>query len=226
MRIPPLSVCLLACTLAGGLPAVAEEHAPDPATGRRDTLVRAALGTAWAPAPRALAAPAARSLHLQQSPRTSGSAGPSIGSVGLGAVAGLSDVEIGPSFRYWINDRVGVQAHLGFSGDDFFNEDIEYLRFEPTVIVALGDFGRDAVNVRPYVGAGLRVLRTDIGDFNDLDAKPAAVGGVEFGFRAAPRLKASAEVSLAAQNEFEDDLFRGPDLGGGRLVALLHYFFD
>ena len=43
--------------------------------------------------------------------------------------AGLSDFEIGPSFRYWINDRFGVQAHLGFSGDDdFFNDDVQYLR--------------------------------------------------------------------------------------------------
>ncbi|BCS35990.1 hypothetical protein TBR22_A52270 [Luteitalea sp. TBR-22] len=157
------------------------------------------------------------------------SAGPSIGSVGLGAVGGLSEFEIGPSFRYWINERVGVQAHLGFGGDqDFIGDDVEYLRFEPTLIVAIGDFGNDALNVRPYAGGGLRVFRTDIGnDFDDTTVKPAGVGGVEFGFRGAPRFKASVELSVSGGNDLEDfNLGNGPSIGGARVSALAHYFFD
>ncbi|MBA2356588.1 MAG: outer membrane beta-barrel protein [Acidobacteria bacterium] len=146
--------------------------------------------------------------------------------MGLGAVVGLSEFEIGPSFRYWINDRFGVQAHLGFSGDDFGNDDVAYLRFEPTVIFAFGDFGDGSVNVRPYAGAGLRIIRTDIGDFNDSDVRPAGVGGVEFGFRALPRLKVSAELSVAAGNDFEVGVLRGPEFGSARVAALAHYFFD
>ena len=156
------------------------------------------------------------------------SAGPNIGAVGLGGVAGLSEFEIGPSFRFWINERFGVQAHLGFGGDqDFIGEDVEYLRFEPTFIVAIGDFGNDAVNVRPYAGGGLRVLRTDIGDFDDTDVKPAGVGGVEFGFRGAPRLKVSGELSVSGENDLDDFNFgNGPSIGGVRASALVHYFFD
>lgn len=156
------------------------------------------------------------------------SAGPNIGAVGLGAVAGLSEFEIGPSFRYWINDRFGVQAHLGFGGDqDFIGEDVEYLRFEPTFIVGIGDFGSDTVNVRPYAGGGLRFFRTDIGDFDDMSVKPAGVGGVEVGFRGAPRLKVSGEVSVSGENDLDDFNFgNGPSIGGVRASALVHYFFD
>lgn len=163
-----------------------------------------------------------------QGRRGRNSAGPNIGAVGLGGVAGLSEFEIGPSFRFWINDRFGVQAHLGFGGDqDFIGEDVEYLRFEPTFIVAIGDFGNDAVNVRPYAGGGIRVFRTDIGDFDDTSVKPAGVGGVEFGFRGAPRLKVSGELSVSGENDLDDFNFgNGPSIGGVRASALVHYFFD
>jgi hypothetical protein len=160
--------------------------------------------------------------------RRSRSAGPSIQSVGLGAVAGLSEFEIGPSFRYWFSDRFGAQAHLGFSGDDAIRgDDVEYLRFEPTFIVAIGDFGNDDVNVRPYAGGGLRVLRTDIGDFSNTDVFPAGVVGVEFGFRAVPRLKVSGELSFSGDNDIDDiDFPDPPELGGARFSGLVHYFFD
>jgi hypothetical protein len=154
-------------------------------------------------------------------------AGPDIGMVGLGFIAGLSDLEIGPSFRLWINDRFGLQAHLGFSGDDIGPDSVDFIRFEPTFIVAIGDFGDAAVNVRPYVGGGLRVVRADIGQFNDSDIKPVGVGGVEFGFRGAPRFKVSAEASIAPNIDIDDfdPPRRGPRLTGARVAALGHYFF-
>ena len=156
------------------------------------------------------------------------SAGPNIGAVGLGAVGGLTEFEIGPSFRYWANERFGVQAHLGFGGDsDFLGDDVQYLRFEPTFIVAIGDFGGDAVNVRPYAGGGIRVFRTDIGSFDDTSVKPAGVGGVEVGFRGAPRMKVSGELSVSGENDLDDFNFgNGPSIGGARVSALVHYFFD
>lgn len=154
-------------------------------------------------------------------------AGPNIGNVGLGGLGGLTDFEIGPSFRFWATDRIGVQAHLGFSGEDFGPEDVEYLRFEPTVIVAIGDFGEGSVNIRPYAGGGIRVVRTDIGRFDDAQVKPVVVGGVEFGFRSVPRLNVSAELSIAP--DIDDDDFelggRVPDVRGARAALLAHYFF-
>lgn len=152
-------------------------------------------------------------------------AGPNIGTVGIGAIGGLSDLEIGPSFRFWATDRVGVQAHLGFSGDDFGPDNVDFIRFEPTVIIAIGDFGDGAVNVRPYAGGGLRIVRTDVGPFNDSDVKPVGVGGVEFGFRGAPRFKVSTEVSLAPDIDIEEFGGRGPKVTGARVAALAHYFF-
>lgn len=213
--------CLTAfCGLALAAPAVADE----PSTPATPTpLVGSALTQAWQGP---LATPP--QATVVQARRGSRSAGPNIGAVGLGGVAGLSEFEIGPSFRYWINERFGVQAHLGFSGDnDFIGEDVEYLRFEPTFIVAIGDFGNADVNIRPYAGGGIRVFRTDIGDFDDVMVRPAAVGGVEFGFRGAPRLKVSAELSVSGENDLDDFNFgNGPSIGGVRAAALVHYFFD
>lgn len=212
--------CLTAlCGLAFAAPALADEpSAPVSPT----PLIGQALTQAWQGP---LATPPQAAVVQGRRAR---SAGPNIGAVGLGGVAGLSEFEIGPSFRYWINERFGVQAHLGFSGDnDFIGEDVEYLRFEPTFIVAIGDFGNAAVNIRPYAGGGLRIFRTDIGDFDDVMVRPAGVGGVEFGFRGAPRLKVSAEVSVSGENDLDDFNFgNGPSIGGVRAAALIHYFFD
>lgn len=220
LRIVHTTCVAAVCGLAFVAPARAEEpSAPATAT----PLISAALAQAWQGP---LASPP--QAAVVQGRRSARSAGPNIGAVGLGGVGGLSEFEIGPSFRYWINERFGVQAHLGFSGDnDFIGEDVEYLRFEPTFIVAIGDFGNADVNIRPYAGGGIRVFRTDIGDFDDVMVRPAAVGGVEFGFRGAPRLKASAELSVSGENDLDDFNFgNGPSIGGVRAAALVHYFFD
>lgn len=221
-RVTALTV---ACALVAAAPLRADDSSSSPVVPAASALVQSALTEAWTPtapgdrAPRAL---------LVQGRRRAASAGPNIGAVGLGAVAGLSEFEIGPSFRYWITERFGVQAHLGFSGDDRFRgEDVQYLRFEPTFIVAIGDFGNDDVNVRPYAGGGLRVVRTDIGEYDNTEVKPAGVAGVEFGFRGVPRLKVSGELSFSASNDIEDiDFPDPPELGGVRVSALVHYFFD
>jgi hypothetical protein len=182
------------------------------------------LDAVWSPSAGISAAGVAR-----QRQRVRNSAGPNIGAFGIGGVGGLSEFEIGPSFRYWMTDRFGLQAHLGFGGDqDFLDEDVEYMRFEPTFIVAIGDFGNDALNVRPYAGGGIRVFRTDIGSrFDDTSVRPAGVGGVEFGFRGVPRLKVSGELSVSAGNDLDEFNFgNGPSIGGARVAALVHYFFD
>ena len=223
IRIIPAAM-LAACTLVVPTAALADEPAAAaPAASASSSILRSALASAWTPAGGTTTA-----WSVAQTRRARQSAGPSIASVGLGGVAGLSEFEIGPSLRYWINDRFGLQGHLGFGGDDdFLEDDVEYMRFEPTFIVAIGDFGNDALNVRPYAGGGIRVMRTDIGEFDDTDVRPAGVGGVEFGFRGAPRLKVSAELSISTDQDFDDiDLDDGPSLGGTRLSALVHYFFD
>jgi len=226
LRIIPAALLVAGAIVAPSL-ARAEHPLPNvpvpaPAGAASPRILDAALDTAWAPPPTTTA------WAITQGRRGSRSAGPSIGAVGLGGLVGLSDFEIGPSFRYWINDRVGVQAHLGFGGDsDFIGQDVEYLRFEPTVIVAIGDFGSGALNVRPYAGGGLRVLRTDIGEFNDTMVRPAGIGGVELGFRGAPRLKVSAELSVSGENDLDRfNLGTGPSIGGVRASALVHYFFE
>ena len=223
IRIIPAAI-LAACTLVVPTAALADEPAAAaPAASASSSILRNAIASAWTPAGGTTTA-----WSIAQTRRARQSAGPSIASVGLGGVAGLSEFEIGPSLRYWINDRFGLQGHLGFGGDDdFLEDDVEYMRFEPTFIVAIGDFGNDALNVRPYAGGGIRVMRTDIGEFDDTDVRPAGVGGVEFGFRGAPRLKVSAELSISTDQDFDDiDLDDGPSLGGTRLSALVHYFFD
>lgn len=217
--IPALAAVALGTVITSAVALAQEPAAPQP-TPEPGALTRA-LEAAWNP-------PVAHTAVAQRRP-VSVQAGPNIGAIGLGAVGGLTEFELGPSLRYWMTDRFGLQAHLGFGGDkDFLDQDVKFLRFEPTFIVAIGDFGDDAVNVRPYAGGGIRVFRTDIGSrFDDTTVRPAAVGGVEFGFRGVPRLKASGELSLSSGNDLEDFNFgNGPSIGGARVAALVHYFFD
>lgn len=230
-------IVVAALTLLPGAAAATPAEPAEPATrqavgGRAlDALARAWAGDLLTPAvgPLSAASPANTALAAAQRRRAPvrPAAGPNIGTVGIGGIGGLSDFEIGPSFRLWATERVGFQAHLGFSGDELGSEHVDFIRFEPTVIVAIGDFGDGSVNVRPYAGGGLRVIRSDIGSFNDSQIKPVAVGGVEFGFRRVPRFKVSAELSVAPDADLDDlDLRgRGPKLTGARVSALGHYFF-
>jgi hypothetical protein len=224
LRIIPATAVLAACVLVAPSSARADEPiSPAPAAAAAPSILRDVLGRAWEPATRTLAHAAATT----QPSRRRAAAGPNIESVGLGAVGGLSEFELGPSFRYWATERFGLQAHLGFGGEDNLRRgDVQFMRFEPTFIVAIGDFGNAALNVRPYAGGGIRLMRTDIGEFSDTDVRPAGVGGVEFGFQGVPRLKVSAELSLSTDPDFEDfDFDEVPTPGGARLSALLHYFF-
>lgn len=223
LRIIPTTAVLAACAFVAPASAHADEPvSPAPAAAAAPSFLRDVLARAWEPSSTATG----HAVAATQASRRRPNAGPNIESVGLGAVGGLSEFELGPSFRYWATERFGVQAHLGFGGeDDFRRGDVQFMRFEPTFIVAIGDFGNAAVNVRPYAG-GLRLMRTDIGDFSDTDLRPAGVGGVEFGFQGVPRLKVSAELSLSTDPGFEDfDFGDVPTPGGARLSALLHYFF-
>lgn len=222
-------VIVAAAVLGWSAPATAEESTHVIGSRAADAIARAWLDDDATDGPTRMArlGTSVEQIVEQRGRAARTAAGPDIGMVGLGFIAGLSDFEIGPSFRLWVNDRVGLQAHLGFSGDDFGPDSVDFIRFEPTFIVAIGDFGDAAVNVRPYVGGGLRVVRADIGQFNDSDIKPVGVGGVEFGFRGAPRFKVSAEVSIAPNIDIDefDPPRRGPRLTGARVAALGHYFF-
>jgi len=223
LRIIRATAVLAACILVAPAGARAEEPgSPSPAATTAPSILRDVLANAWAPS-----STTGHGVAGTQASRRRAAAGPNIESIGLGGVAGLSEWEIGPSFRYWATERFGLQAHLGFGGeDDLRRGDVQYMRFEPTFIVAIGDFGNAALNVRPYAGGGIRVMRTDIGDFSDTDVRPAGVGGVEFGFQGVPRLKVSAELSVSTDPDFEDfDFDDVPTPGGARLAALVHYFF-
>ena len=223
LRIIPATAVLAACVLVAPASARAEEPgSPTPAAAAAPSMLRDAIASAWAPS-----STTGHAAAVTQASRRRAAAGPNIESIGLGAIGGLSEWELGPSFRYWATERFGLQAHLGFGGeDDLRRGDIQFMRFEPTFIVAIGDFGNAALNVRPYAGGGIRLMRTDIGDFSDTDVRPAGVGGVEFGFQGVPRLKVSAELSISTDPDFEDfDFDDVPTPGGARLSALLHYFF-
>ena len=233
MRINNSGVAIMVTALMAA-PALAQAEESSGLTSSRaaDAIARAWLdegqqGSGADEITARVAAGLAQTAEQQRGRAARTSAGPNIGTVGLGFIGGLSDFEIGPSFRFWATDRVGFQAHLGFSGDDFGPDNVDFVRFEPTVIVAIGDFGDGAVNVRPYAGGGLRIVRAGIGSFSDSEVKPVGVGGVEFGFRGAPRFKLSGEVSIAPNIDIDD--FdrgrRGPRLTGARVAALGHYFF-
>lgn len=218
---------MVVAALAGIPVGAAADDAPPAAMAPH---VAQAISRAWTGevAPEAIRpTPSTPSRAVLQGAAARTAAGPNIGNVGLGGLGGLTDFEIGPSFRFWATDRIGVQAHLGFSGDDIGPENVDYLRFEPTVIVAIGDFGEGSVNIRPYAGGGIRVIRTDIGPFDDAQVKPVGVGGVEFGFRSAPRLNVSAELSIAPDIDDADFELGGrvPKIRGARAAVLAHYFF-
>ena len=113
LRIIPATAVLAACALIAPSSARADEPvAPAPAAAAAPSILRGALARAWAPS--------SATTHAAVVQARRANAGPNIASVGLGGVAGLSDFEIGPSFRYWVTERFGLQAHLGFGGEEDF----------------------------------------------------------------------------------------------------------
>ena len=132
LRIIPATAVLAACVLAAPAGARADEPVtPAPAAPAGASILNRVLARAWEPASTTVGA------AVRTQSRRRPVAGPNIESVGLGAVGGLSEFELGPSFRYWATERFGLQAHLGFGGeDDLRRGDVQYMRFEPTFITS------------------------------------------------------------------------------------------
>lgn len=124
--------------------------------------------------------------------------------VGLGGQLGGSTIGAGLNARTWFHDRWGLQLEVSRSSltGTIAAERLTATQFAPSLVYSIANLMTDYVWVRPYLGAGPRVVRRTL----DVASPPsgAAVtqnsvglqtfGGGEFTFASMPRLSLSADL--------------------------------
>jgi len=119
--------------------------------------------------------------------------------VGLGGFGGAGG---GPSFRYFLRDRLGVEMNVGWSraGYGAPGQGTTF-RAVPSVVLMLNNARAMAdVDVRPYVGGGINYMHTSVpfstltGQVSQGGVGQQVFGGVELTFAAARSLAISGEV--------------------------------
>jgi len=139
--------------------------------------------------------------------------------VGLGGQLGGSTIGAGINARTWFNDRLGLQLEASRSSltSTTAAERLTATQFAPSLLYSLSSLVTDYVWVRPYVGAGPRVVRRSLGLGSQTAGVPVSqnsvgfqtFGGGELTFSSLPRLSLSADLRYGwiedAQPAFELD---------------------
>ena len=124
--------------------------------------------------------------------------------IGLGGQVGGSTVGAGMNARTWFHDRLGFQLEVSRTSLDgpIASERLTATEFAPSLLYSLSNLMSDYVWVRPYIGAGPRVVRRTFGV--SPQSSGAAVsrssvglqtfGGGEFTFANVPRFSLSADL--------------------------------
>lgn len=147
--------------------------------------------------------------------------------IGMGAQFGGSSIGAGVNARTWFHDRVGVQVEFTRSSVDGLNDDrMITTHFAPSVLYSITDLMTDYVWVRPYVGAGPRLVNRSL----NLVQGGAAVsersvgfqtfGGAEFTFASLPRFTLSADLRYG----WVDHSVPGFDLDGLGVSLSGHWY--
>jgi len=139
--------------------------------------------------------------------------------VGLGGQVGGSTIGAGMSTRTWFSDRLGLQLEVSRTSltGPIASERLTATQFTPSLLYSLSNLMTDYVWIRPYLGAGPRVVRRTLGV--GPQAGGAAVsqssvglqtfGGGEFTFASMPRFSVSADLRYGwiedTQPDFELD---------------------
>jgi hypothetical protein len=148
--------------------------------------------------------------------------------VGLGGFGGSG---AGPSFRYFFNDRIGVDASAGWFGGPRTPSGSTSTAFQATSSVVLmlnGSHQMADLDFRPYVGGGFNYVNYGTPYQTSVSTQPAtdgfgmqAFGGAELTFAAAKALAISAEVRYyKLPVEFVNASLRS----GTDFYLLFHYY--
>ena len=151
--------------------------------------------------------------------------------VGLGAKMGGSMFGSGASARAWLHDRLGLQIEVTRSAltSPVGPERLTATHLAPSLLYSLPDRVTDYVWVRPYLGAGPRLLRHTVspgpqplagGSAAENRLGLQAFGGGELTFASLPRFALSADVRYGW---FENSP-AGFDLGGLGVSLSGHWY--
>ena len=150
--------------------------------------------------------------------------------VGLGGQLGGSTIGAGINARTWFHDRWGLQLEVSRTShtSTIASERLTATQFAPSLVYSISNLMTDYVWVRPYLGAGPRVVRRTVG----MDSPAAGVavsqnsvgfqtfGGAEFTFANIPRLSLSADLRYG----WIDDTHAAFDLDGLGFSVAAHWY--
>jgi hypothetical protein len=139
--------------------------------------------------------------------------------VGLGGQVGGSMVGAGMNARTWLHDRLGLQLEVSRTSltGPIASQQLTATQFSPSLLYSLSNLMTDYVWVRPYLGAGPRVVRRTLGVGSQVGGKTVSqssvglqtFGGGEFTFASMPRFSVSADIRYGwiedTQPDFELD---------------------
>jgi hypothetical protein len=133
--------------------------------------------------------------------------------VGLGGQFGGSTIGAGVNARTWFHDRLGLQLEVSRTSltGPIASDRMTATQFAPSLLYSISNLVSDYVWVRPYLGAGPRVVRRTRGIIPQ--AGGAAVsqssvgfqtfGGGEFTFAGMPRFSVSADLRYGWLDDIE-----------------------
>jgi hypothetical protein len=147
----------------------------------------------------------------------------------MGGQIGGAVVGNGFSARGWSkSQKIGVQFDVTRSAmtNDVFFTTMSSTQFGPRVLYAFRDHVSDSTWLRPYVGAGARVLRASVSDpvtglaTSDTNMSAQLFGGTEVTLAAVPRLGLSADVGY----QWYQSPFVGYTLDGLMMSLSAHWY--
>jgi len=155
---------------------------------------------------------------------------------GLGAAMGVSNRGGGGSFRYFVNDRLGLDMNVWWYRPTTGSASSLGSAFvaSPSFIWMLnGPDPQADIDVRPYVGGGLNYSRRFSGaqprtSVSNTNVRTGGIGGQVFGgvemtFKEAKAIAISAEV---AHHEMAATGLTGAFARGTNLYLVFHYYLN
>lgn len=123
--------------------------------------------------------------------------------VGLGGQVGGSTIGAGINARTWFHNRLGLQLEVSRTSltSPVASDRMTATQFAPSLLYSISNLMSDYVWVRPYLGAGPRVVRRtlSVGPQSGAAVSESSVGlqtfgGGEFTFAGLPRFSMSADL--------------------------------
>ena len=136
--------------------------------------------------------------------------------------------DFGGAVRLWSPYRVGAQLEVSRSTmtSDLTMGHLTSWRFSPALLYALPDVVQSSVWMRPYVGTGLDLTRSEFGgvlpgvNATDTAFGTKIFGGAEFTLPGAPQVTLSADVGY----HWLTSSFNAFDIGGVKTSIAAHWY--